>query len=56
MYRKKLRLIIPFVLLVSLSLPTAIPSVFNVAAAAMPNEVIVPGFTPYSEISGILKS
>ncbi len=55
MYRKKLRLIIPFVLLVSLSLPTAIPSVFNVAAAAMPNEVIVPGFTPYSEIPGILQ-
>jgi len=55
MYRKRLRLIILFVLTISLSLPTAAPSLFSVAEAAMPSEVIVPGFTPYSEILGILE-
>jgi len=55
MYRKKLRLIILFVLTISLSLPTAAPSLFSVVATATPGEVIVPGFTPYSQIPGILE-
>ena len=56
MYRKRLRLTILFVLAVSLSLPTLLPSLFNaVAATTIPGEVFVKGFTPYSEILGILE-
>jgi len=55
MYRKRLRLTILFILAVSLSLPTAAPSLFSATEAATPSEVIVPGFTPYSEIPGILE-
>ncbi len=55
MYRKRLRLIILFALAVSLSVPTAVSPLFNVVSATIPSEVIVPGFTPYSEIPGILE-
>jgi len=55
MYRKETKSIILLALMVSLSLSTAASSLFNVAAATIPNEVIVPGFTPYSEVPGILE-
>jgi len=55
MYRKRVRLIILFVLAVSLSVPTAVQSLFNIASATMPSEVAVSGFTPYSDIPAILE-
>ena len=56
MYWKMVRSVILSVLTVSLLLPTAVPSLFNVAlATTIPSEVTVPGFTPYSEIPEILE-
>jgi len=52
MFGKRLRLILFLVLAVSLTLSTT-PTLFHVSAT--PNEVIVPGFTPYSQIPGILE-
>ena len=56
MYSKRFGLIILFALAVTSSLPTAVPSPLSgVAAATIPSEIVVPGFTPYSEIPGILQ-
>jgi len=53
---KKPSLIITLVLMVSLSLSTAMPLLVGIAEAVEPSEVIVPGFTPYSQIPLILQN